>query len=208
MLTKEINLCPALPRRMVARQPWVKAWHPAHSLSRLRLLCILDSGNECLLHCPQEEHSPLSLHLNCSSLIIFITWCILVFQVYLILRIFCLKLCGLALMSDLALVALQAWALNYIWLSHLKQSHALTTKALAMISHNLDFLKILFQLINYLLSNICSNSLVSTLSHFLFFQIISSFLPSYHIYSQCSYWAFKLKIDVAVMSRLVLAFCC
>lgn len=138
MLTREINLSTAL-LRMVAKQPWVKAWHPALSFSRQRLLCILDSGNECLLHCPQEEHSPLSLHLNCSSLIIFITWCILVFQVYLILRIFCFMVYGLAWMSDNVLVALQAWALNYMWLFHLKRNHVLTTKALAMISHYLYF---------------------------------------------------------------------
>lgn len=160
MLTKEINLNAVLPRRMVARQPWMKPWHPA-LLSRQRLLCILDSGNECLLHCPQEEHSPLSLHLNCSSLIIFITWCILVFQVFLILRIFCCMVFGLALISDLILVAWKAWALNYMWLFHLKQTHVLTTKALAMINHNL---KIVFQLINYCQILVCINSLVLTLS--------------------------------------------
>lgn len=139
MLTKEINLHTALPRRMVARQPW--SWHPAPSLSRPRLLCILDSGNECWLHCSQEEHSPLSLHLNCSSLIIFITWCILVLQVYLIFRIFCLMLCGYAFKSDLSPVPLQAWALDYTWLFHLKQARFLTTNTLAMISHYLVFLK-------------------------------------------------------------------
>jgi hypothetical protein len=145
-------LCTALPRRMVARQPRVKVWHPA-PLSGLRLPCIFDYESECLLHCPQKELSPLSLHLNCSTLIISITWCILVFQVYLILRIFCLMLCGLALMSHLTLVALQARVLNYTWLSHLKQAHFVTTKALAVISNNLDSLN-KTSLINILLPSI------------------------------------------------------
>lgn len=46
MLTKEINLCTALPGRTVARQPWVKGWHLTPSLSGQELLSILDCENE------------------------------------------------------------------------------------------------------------------------------------------------------------------
>ena len=54
------------------------------------------------------RHSPSSLHLNCSTLIILITWCILLFQVYFIWSILCLMLCGLASASYLTFASLLA----------------------------------------------------------------------------------------------------
>lgn len=115
MLTKEINLCTALlEEEPVARQPWVKAWHKAPSLSGQRLLSILDGENECctlslraftfvftsqLLPFNYLNHS---VHSSVSSL----------FNV----KYMCLMLCGLTSTSYLSLVSSQASIQHYTWL--------------------------------------------------------------------------------------------